>query len=100
MKKEKRKSLIEAEKQMQALLKKVGYTGAYKGNIVNEIPRYKIEGRNYTSDIVPGVSKLKEKPVYSGDQLLGIALNHKSNYEPIRKDNKQAAIDSAQMRRS
>jgi hypothetical protein len=100
MKKQKRRSLIEAEQQMEALLKRVGYTGKYAGNVVNEIPNYKVEVKNPTSDQVPGGSYKRYEPKYSGGEILGVTLNHKSNYEPVRKDNKQAAIDSAHMRRN
>jgi len=44
--------------------------------------------------------KPKDRLVYDGSELLGITLNHKSGYEPVRKDNRQAAIDSSQMRRN
>ena len=100
MKKTKRKSLLEAEQQMELLLKRVGYTGKYSGKIVNEIQNYKVENPIPTSDIVPGAMKPKDRLVYDGSELLGITLNHKSGYEPVRKDNRQAAIDSSQMRRN
>lgn len=99
-KKSKRKSLIEAELRMEKFLAKVGYTGKYKGKSINEIPNYKVVSNTpKTSDVV-GNGPKNYKPSYSGDEILGVTLNHKSNYEPVRKDNKQAAIDSAQMRRS
>ncbi len=100
MKKQKRRSLIEAEQQMEALLKRVGYTGKYTGNVVNEIPNYKVEVKNPTSDQVPGGSYKRYEPKYTGDEILGIVTTHKSNLMPVRKDNKQAAIDSAHMRRN
>ena len=36
---------------------------------------------------------------YTGDEIAGIVVTHKSNLMPIRKDNKQAAVDAASMRR-
>ena len=42
----------------------------------------------------------REKQKYTGDQIAGVVLNHKSNYEPVRRDNPQAAIEAAKMRRS
>lgn len=36
-------------------------------------------------------------PVYTGTKVLGIALQHKSCFQPVF--NQQAAIDSANMRR-
>ncbi len=99
--KKKRKSLIEAERQMDLLLKKVGYTGKYTGQIVNDIPDYKVSSNlPKTSDIIPGKTPKKAENVYSGNEIMGIVVTHKSNLMPIRKDNKQAAIDASQMRRN
>lgn len=99
--KKKRKSLIEAERQMELLLKKVGYTDKYAGKIVNEIPDYKIVSNlPKTSDIIPGKTPKKAENIYSGNEIMGIVVTHKSNLMPIRKDNKQAAIDASQMRRN
>lgn len=97
--KTKRKSLIEAERQMELLLKRVGYTGKNKGVSVNEIPNYRVNAKVPTSDIIPGGSYRRHEPKYSGDEILGIVVTHKSNLMPIRKDNKQAAVDASQMRR-
>lgn len=99
--KKKRKSLIEAEKRMELFLLKVGYTGKYKDTIINEIPDYRVKSNlPKTSDTIPGKTPKKMENVYSGNEIMGIAVMHKSNLVPIRKDNKQAAIDSAQMRRN
>lgn len=99
--KKKRKSLIEAERQMELFLARVGYTGKYKGVIVNDIPSYKVESNlPKTSDTIPGKTPKKFENVYSGDEIMGIAVMHKSNLVPIRRDNKQAAVESAQMRRN
>lgn len=99
-KKTKRKSLIEAELQMERLLARVGYTGKFKGASLNDIPDYRSAlNLPKTSDTI-GNGPKHYKPSYTGDEILGVTLNHKSNYEPIRKDNKKAAVDSAQMRRS
>lgn len=99
--KKKRKSLIEAERQMELFLKKVGYTGKYTGQIVNDIPDYKVSSNlPRTSDIIPGKTPKKAENFYSGNEIMGIVVTHKSNLMPIRKDNKQAAIDASQMRRN
>lgn len=99
--KKKRKSLIEAEKRMELFLLKVGYTGKYKGQIVNEIPDYRVKSNlPPTSDKIPGKTPKKQENIYSGDEIMGIVVTHKSNLMPIRKDNKQAAIDASQMRRN
>ena len=36
---------------------------------------------------------------YTGNEIAGIVVTHKSNLMPVRKDNKQAAVDAANMRR-
>jgi hypothetical protein len=103
MKKRKTKtaSLLVAEKEMEKFLFKTGYTGKYKGQSVNEILDYRVKSNlPPTSDTIPGKSPKKIDAVYTGNEILGIVTTHKSNLVPIRKDNKQAAIDAAQMRRS
>jgi hypothetical protein len=52
-----------------------------------------------TSDVIPGNGSKREAMKYTGNELMGIATTHKSNLMPIRKDNKQSAIDAASMRR-
>ena len=62
--------------------------------------------RRQTSDIPSlgdgvGHAPVKEQMVYSGERkLLGIATMHKSNMVPVFADNKEEAIEIAQMRRS
>jgi hypothetical protein len=93
------KSIIEAEERMQALLKRVGYTGKFKGESPHSIPNYRVEYGVPTSDkIGNGVKRRTNR--YSGNEIMGISEMHKSNAVPIRRDNKQAAVDAAQMRRS
>lgn len=54
-----------------------------------------------TSDTIPGACSKRETQVYSGErQLLGIATMHKSNMVPIFADNKEEAVEIAQMRRN
>jgi hypothetical protein len=52
-----------------------------------------------TSDRIAGNGLAKERSRYTGDEIAGIVVTHKSNLMPVRKDNKQAAIDAASMRR-
>jgi len=52
-----------------------------------------------TSDRIDGIAPRKETMKYTGDEIAGIVVTHKSNLMPVRKDNKQAAIDAASMRR-
>ena len=46
-----------------------------------------------------GNGLVKETMTYTGNEIAGIATMHKSNAVPIRKDDKQGAIDIANMRR-
>ena len=97
MKKKKSKRLLEAEEAMNKLLKRVGYTGKYKGISVNEIPSYKIETKYKTSDMICASAPKQAKPAYSGEELIGIAVSHKSNLLPI--SSKEDAIAVSSMRR-
>mgnify|MGYP006449205719 CR=1 FL=1 len=96
---------IQAEADHEKFLKKMGVgktklptnkkgerTGIY------DIPDYSTE--RVTSDEIPANAPAKERVQYTGDEIMGITLNHKSNYEPVRRDNKKAAVASAQMRRN
>ena len=48
-----------------------------------------------------GNAEAKERKIYSGErQLLGIATMHKSNMVPVFADNKEQAVEIAQMRRN
>lgn len=66
---------------------------------IYEIPDYRTENTVKLSNTVAGNGSKKDQKVYTGTEIAGIAVTHKSNLVPIRKDNKQAAIDVAQMRR-
>ena len=70
-----------------------------KRKSVNNIPDYNT-GPRMTSDRVAGHGAAKERLQYTGDEIAGIVVTHKSNLMPVRKDNKQAAIDAATMRRN
>lgn len=65
---------------------------------IYSLPDLKTESR-VTSDAIPQNGNAKKVNIYTGNELLGIATMHKSNAVPIRKDNPQAAIDIANMRR-
>jgi hypothetical protein len=87
------------EKEMQKFLQRVGYRGPPKES-VNEIPDYRTDNFKYTSNEIPGNGVKAKSNRYTGDELIGIATMSKSNAVPVRKDNKQHAIDIAQMRRN
>ena len=109
----KSKKLLAAQAEHEAWLMKRGLDDASLASRVvknkngrrvsiHEIPDYKT-----TKPTVPLSNKVaahgpaKESMTYSGErQLLGIATMHKSNMVPVFADNKQAAIDIAQMRRN
>ena len=96
--KKKTKAVIAEEKTMEALLKRVGYKGG--GDFRYELPNLKSETFSVpTSNNVIGNGFAKERSVYTGNEIAGIVTTHKSNLMPVRKDNKQAAVDAAQMRR-
>lgn len=69
---------------------------------IYDIPDYKAnQPKVKLSNKIAGHGPAKESLTYSGErQLLGIATMHKSNMVPVFADNKQAAIDIAQMRRN
>ena len=83
------------KKQLDAKL----YDQYGKRKSVNNIPDYNT-GPRVTSDRVAGHGAAKERIQYTGDEIAGIVVTHKSNLMPVRKDNKQAAIDAATMRRN
>jgi len=96
---------IQAEKEHEQFLEKMGVgktklpTNAQGKRVgLNDIPDYSSE--KVTSDVIPGNGVARDKSTYTGNEIMGITLNHKSNYEPVRRDNKKAAVDSAHMRRS
>jgi hypothetical protein len=99
-KKNKSKALIEAEKSMDLLLTRVGYTGKLAASYSNEMPDYRTDNHKHTSNKIPTHGPQKESMRYTGDEIAGIVTTHKSNLMPIRKDNMQAAVDAATMRRS
>jgi hypothetical protein len=101
----KSKRLSQAQADHEAWLKSMGVGKVElprdkKGRRVgiNKIPDYST--KRVTSDTIPANGSAKHENTYTGYEIMGITLNHKSSYEPVRRDNKQAAIDSAQMRRN
>jgi hypothetical protein len=88
------------EKDMQRFLKRMGYGGSGPKESIHEIPCYRTNNYKVTSNKIPGNGPKVQQNTYTGDELLGLSTMHKSNTVPIRKDNKQAAIDAAHMRRN
>ena len=88
-----------AHQEHAEFLKKMGVTGK-KSNYRSEMPNYKSDRPSApTSDVICGNGTAKDRVQYTGNEIAGIVTTHKSNLMPIRKDNKQAAVDAAQMRR-
>lgn len=105
----KNKKVLTAQAEHAAWLKKMGVDDASlekravknkngRRVSIHDIPDYNC-GPRVTSDKVAENGPAKERKIYTGNELAGIATMHKSNAVPIRKDNKQAAIDVANMRR-
>jgi hypothetical protein len=90
-----RAAAIEHEK----WLKKMG-VGKNKSQNQNKIPTYSNkDNKPKLSNKVAGNCPAKDKNVYTGNEIAGIVTTHKSNLMPVRRDNKQSAIDAANMRR-
>ena len=88
------------EIEMNRFLRRVGYKGNSLKESVHDIPDYSTNNYHMTSNTIPGNGSKKDKKVYSGNEIAGITVMHKSNLVPIRRDNPQAAIDVSQMRRN
>jgi len=64
-----------------------------------DIPDYRVESTVPLGNRVAGNGVKVTENRYTGNEIAGIAVTHKSNLVPIRRDNMQAAIDVSQMRR-
>ena len=94
--KKKTESIIQEEIKTQKLLEKLGYNRNH--NFRNDMPNYRVSRSNVkTSDNVGNGFKNTAKQ-YTGDELAGIGVLHKSNMVPIRKDSNDAK-EIARMRR-
>lgn len=86
-----------AQEDHEAWLKTMGVTG--------EVSQYREKRTKFrvmrvTSDKIPSNGTRKDRMKYTGNEIAGIVTTHKSNLMPIRRDNKQAAKDAAEMRRN
>ena len=84
------------EAEHHAFFDRMGVKGT-KQDYRHERPKFKVSRDQLSNSIDNGT--LKETNKYTGNEIAGIVVTHKSNLMPIRKDNKQAAIDAASMRR-
>jgi hypothetical protein len=92
--------LIAQQQEHEQFLRRMGYKGTAPKTSVNEIPDYRTDNFRITSNVIPDNGAKKKSNTYSGNEIAGIVVTHKSNLMPIRKDNPQAAVDAAQMRRN
>ena len=97
--KAKRKShkLLKAEAEHKKFLEKLG-VGKSKSDYRYDLPNLDC-GPRITSDTICANGTKKQSNKYTGNEIAGIVTTHKSNLMPVRKDNKQAAVDAANMRR-
>ena len=86
----------EREAEHQAFLLRMGVKGT-KQDYRHERPKFVVDRAKLSNTIDNGT--LKETNKYTGNEIAGIVVTHKSNLMPIRKDNKQGMIDAANMRR-
>ncbi len=89
--------LAASKKQTEDLLKKVGYTG--KSGPVRRVLDYStpVPGLAECSNTVTYTPHQRRRKKYTGDEIIGIAVMHKSNAVPIRS--KKTAEEVAKMRR-
>lgn len=65
----------------------------------NKIPDYKVhQGSVRCSNNIVGIAPKKAEQQYTGNELAGIGMLHKSNMVPVRKDSNDAK-EIARMRR-
>lgn len=82
MNKEQRNRLKHFEKQLAARKNngvKAGKSCHKSGIVYRETP-------NYPSRTSAGNTERKDRPVYTGDQVIGIGTMHKSNLVPLTKE--------------
>jgi hypothetical protein len=66
---------------------------------IYDLPDLRVDKTVKTSDRVAGNGAKRAENVYTGTEIMGISITHKSNLVPIRRDNPEAAKDIAAMRR-
>ena len=94
--KKKTSALIQEEIKLQKLLKKVGYQkdSGYRP----DLPNYRVTKTNAELSNGVGNGSKRTTKQYTGDEILGFGVLHKSNVVPIRKDSNDAK-EIARMRR-
>tara|TARA_Y100000114_G_scaffold62767_1_gene57487 strand:+ start:738 stop:1085 length:348 start_codon:yes stop_codon:yes gene_type:complete len=94
--KKKTAAIIQEELKLQKLLKRVGYQkdSGYRP----DLPDYQVSKTNdqLSNNVGNGFKRTTKQ--YTGDEILGFGVLHKSNVVPIRKDSNDAK-EIARMRR-
>jgi hypothetical protein len=87
----KTKGVLEQERLLQETLKRVGFKGGRKKSPYS-IPCYKVDNPYKLSNSICGHGSMKPKNVnvYTGDEIMGIAVTHKSNLVPVRRGTDEA----------
>jgi hypothetical protein len=88
----------QAQQAHEEHLRKLGVRGT-SVDVRYDRPDLKCD-RNQTSDAIPANGTAKSTKRYTGTEISGVVQLHKSSAEPVRRDNPQAAIHAAQMRRN
>lgn len=92
--------LVAARLEHELYLSRLGVKGTGGKRSVHSIPNYRENAPSIsTSDKIPGNGSARKHLKYTGNEIMGIVTTHKSNLMPVRRDNPQAAIDAASMRR-
>ena len=107
-KKKKSKPTAKLEKALaehDSFLKKMGVGKAKSGKQSTQIglpekPNLRVKPNAVLSNEVAANGSKKEEKKYTGSEIAGIVVTHKSNLMPVRRDNPKAAIDASTMRRS
>jgi hypothetical protein len=92
--------LAKARLELENTLQRVGYSRSKVfSRSVKLVFEPSVKPSVRCSDAIPENGPAKPVSRYTGNEIAGIVVMHKSNLQPVRRDNPQALIDSAQMRR-
>ncbi|HAI57756.1 MAG TPA: hypothetical protein DCM04_07420 [Saprospirales bacterium] len=92
--------LAKARAEHEQYLYRLGVRGTGGKRSIHSIPNYRQNSSQViSSNAVPENGTARSAVKYTGNEIAGIVTTHKSNLMPIRRDNPQAAVDAASMRR-
>jgi hypothetical protein len=98
--KSKSKKLAQAREEHQKFLVSMGYSGNAPKSESKKAPKFSVQVSRMETPDLSGIGPTgmkKEEQKYTGKEIIGIAVMHKSNAVPIRS--KEVASDIAKMRR-